>query len=123
MVPALRRFGVGEFDDDDPLRLGGAFEQVSVAAAHDIAPAEAGDAGCGERRVGFVSGRVSHLNVGDHISGHSILLSAACAGQHITAMSVGLPWPRRSPHAARLLTVRGYRRWQASATPRLPIMM
>src|SRR5207244_6932195 len=68
-VPAAGGIGIGKLDDDDPFRLGFAFEQINLAAAHYETAAKSGDAGRGERPVRLVGGSIGHLNVGDDVSG------------------------------------------------------
>ena len=105
VVPAPRRVGVGEFDDDHPLRLGRAFEQISLAAAHQITAAETRDAGRGQRAVGFVSSGIGDLDFGEYVGGHRILLIVGA--QHITQppRPAGLSGPRRYPHARHCLAM------------------
>ena len=43
VVPAFRRCGIGEFEDDDPLWLGSAFDEFGGAAAGQVAAAILGD--------------------------------------------------------------------------------
>ena len=74
VVPAVGGSDIGKFDHDDPLGLRLAFEQFDAAAAHDEPPAETGDAGGCERAVLLVSDRIGHLNIGDQIGGHRLLV-------------------------------------------------
>ena len=68
LVPAARCASIGELDNDDPLRLRFAFQQIHPAATHDKAAAEPRDAGRCERPVFFISGLIGDLDFGNDVS-------------------------------------------------------
>src|SRR3954451_24583210 len=112
-VPAPRGISIGKFNDDDPFRLGFALEQINLPAPHNKPPAKSCDAGRGERPVRLVGSRIGYLNVGDHVSGHLLLLFRSKARNLSRALR---RWPR-SPHAAHPVKPGISRQWP-SVTPR-----
>ena len=75
VIPTPRGIGIGKLDDDGPLRLAGAFEQLGLAAADQKTTAKAGDAGGGQRAIGLVAGGIRYFNVGNDVSRHGIFLN------------------------------------------------
>src|SRR5581483_5163744 len=75
---------VGELDNDDPLRLRPAFDQLGLAAAADETAAVLLDAGAGERAIGVVGGRIGDLDLGEDIGGHGCSLQVRGANVAVT---------------------------------------
>src|SRR5271165_6016054 len=70
MVPAPSRLRVREFDDDDPLGLRFALEQLNRPTPYHETAAKPRDAGPGKRAVRLIRGGVGHPNICDDIGGH-----------------------------------------------------
>src|SRR6516225_2030472 len=75
-VPALRCRGVGEFEDDDPFRLGSAFKQLGGGTPGQIAATVLRDRGGDRRAIRLISARVGDLKFRDEIGRHF----ASCCG-------------------------------------------
>ena len=70
IVPALHRFRVGEFEDDDPFRVRSAFDQFSGATAGQEAAAILRKRGVDRRAIGREPCLVCDLVFGDELGRH-----------------------------------------------------